>query len=666
MNESLRMATAMVVTVLLLMTLRIPAMAYGVFLVFLVSFETPYMTFQRGLIALTAQFSGACAGFCYVSITGNSSLARVMGITLFTFIATYYRMTAQRTLIQPLDFSVIAIGTLGNFDLQWGIPMNDRHMVSFSLWPLAAGAVSVGCKVAVEYIFTRRNPYHDLYREVMARLEVLEKTFLLYASGASEEEGRAQIAQIRQLAFMGQGKMHVLVEEIEERHKIDTPYKIEPTSIPILARMLDLAAAYAVHNSPGDLTDLDREKLGQMAQVVAALRESRWKDARQHLVDAFPQQPGELFGLAHTLQILTDFYAADRPSLAHSRANEEPVEPQRKRWFVKDWATNPAYALYAFKMSLCAMICFVIYDGLNWPGLSTSVITVLVAGLSTSGAQNQKMLFRMVGSTIGGVIFGLGCIVFIYPYIDTPTPFLMTIGVVTFIAAWVRRCPHFSYIGLQIAFSYVLVVLTSFSAPTTMRPATDRLMGVLLGILVMSVFIRPEKSVEKMRQIFAQLLKVQAEYLKATAHHLPVSVRRLNAMEFKMRMDGIVSAARGCTEFITYEVSQDKDAHVQAANSIEEAMWSSGDLVLSVASWPPHSVIASENEQMAQTRAVFEKGLRSLSGSVLPPSEREDEPQGGEQPEERIPEGVPPYIKNSVGIYQELCRQCTTLPESAS
>lgn len=77
-------------------------------------------------------------------------------------------------------------------------------------------------------------------------------------------------------------------------------------------------------------------------------------------------------------------------------------EKARGPWFKPDAWTNPEYRHYASKLSLCATLCYVIYNALDWPGISTATLTVLVAGLSTTGVTNQKMLFRIAGALIGG------------------------------------------------------------------------------------------------------------------------------------------------------------------------------------------------------------------------------------------------------------------------
>ncbi|WP_420236108.1 FUSC family protein [Telmatobacter bradus] len=653
MAGSLRTTLAATIATLLLLILHIPGMMYGVFLIFLVSYETPYLTFKRGLVAISLQCFGAASALCLISVTGDSPLAKVFGIAVCAFIAAFVRSTAVRY-IQPLDFAIFAIATFYYFDL--GMRVNQA--VEMSLWPVAGGVLSVGCKVAIEYIFTRRNPYYDLHREIDARFLALEKIFLLYASNCDTEDLQRQTIQVRNYAFMGQGKMQLLLQEIDERHKADFTREIVPASIPVLARVLDLMAAYAVHHPPGELSIAAREKMNSFGRAIKLMREAEWKQARQQFDSSNTLPSGELVQLENALRTLISFCAAGRNSTEDASDSAERLGLRNQRWLVPDCFSNPEYTLYAFKVSLCATLCNVIYNALAWPGIATAVTTVLVAGLSTSGATNQKLIFRLLGSTLGGVICGLGCIIFVFPYADSALPFLLSIALVTFIAAWVSRSPHFGYIGLQIAFSFYLTVLTDFSAPTQMSPARDRMMGILLAIIVMLLVFRFEKGVDKMQQTFARLLRLQADYLQDSVSDLQDLERQRKAMEFKDQMGHLVKSARGFSELILFEFSSDRAKHTQACEKIEQAMWSSGDLFLSINSWPHGTASAN---CVRQSQKALENRLRLLA-MAMEQKAKSDQPKGnGTELCCEFLLALPPYIENSIAIYQELYMQCSAI-----
>src|SRR5271166_2143826 len=207
-------------------------------------------------------------------------------------------------------------------------------------------------------------------------------------------------------------------------------------------------------------------------------------------------------------------------------------KPRPKRLLLPDAFTNVDYFMYALKLSVCATMCYVIYNGLGWPGISTAFFTVYFTGLSTTGASNRKLLFRVIGSTIGGLILGIGCMVFVFPNIEWVTSFLLVIAALAFLGKWISASPYFGYIGLQIAFAFNLIAFERLRAPNQMTPARDRLLGIALGFIVMFFIfhqVRPERTVDTMRRLLARLLRGGGRPRSLIGHgsKLPKQTRRL-------------------------------------------------------------------------------------------------------------------------------------------
>jgi multidrug resistance protein MdtO len=652
MAGSLRTALAATIAALIVLTLRMHVMAQGVFLLFLMSYETPYLTFKRSFAALLLQCTGIAVALCLIIATGNDPMARVLGVAIFTFIAGFVRRTQAR-FIQVVDFAIFATSTIYAFD----IPQQADLSIKMAIWPIATGAIAVGCKVAIEYIFTRRNPFYALYREIDVRLDALEQLFYLYGSEADAGAVQAQAAKVRRYAFMGQGKMYALAQEIDDRHKKDAVRDIAPGTIPVLARLLDLAAAYAVHHDPDELSG-NKERLNRLARALAAVREADWDKASLLLNATCRFSKDELGQLGRTLGMLIAL-SAEGKTPESALSGEAQAALSDTRWFLPDAFTNFEYVVFAFKISLCATLCYVIFNALAWPGIQTAVTTVVVAGLGTAGATNQKLLHRFVGSALGGLVFGIGGIVFLFPYVDTVTPFLIAIAAVSFIAAWVARSAHIGYIGLQIALSFFYVAFEGFSAPTQMAPARDRLVGILLGLVIMMLIFRPEKGVDRMRKELAGLLATQADYLQAAVFHVPVSSGQLKAMELRNKMQRQANAARGFAEMIPYEFSQEREQHIQASEKINTAIASAEDLLLSMNSWPHEGGTGFDDASVRQSRAALENGLRSLAAILQRNAESEVKPEVEDgKLFGQLADAAPSYIGNSIEIYKELQLQC--------
>src|SRR6202034_4447545 len=65
-----------------------------------------------------------------------------------------------------------------------------------------------------------------------------------------------------------------------------------------------------------------------------------------------------------------------------------PAGPPRphKRLLGPDAFTNPAHVHFALKVTLAAMSCYIIYTGLDWPGIHTAFITCCFISLESIGA----------------------------------------------------------------------------------------------------------------------------------------------------------------------------------------------------------------------------------------------------------------------------------------
>ena len=150
-----------------------------------------------------------------------------------------------------------------------------------------------------------------------------------------------------------------------------------------------------------------------------------------------------------------------------------------------DWL-NPEHLKFGLKGCLAASLCYIIYSALFWPEISTSVTTCFLTALTTIGASHQKQVLRFAGALIGGFVIGMGAQVFVLPYIDSIAAFTVLFVVVSAFAAWIiTSSPRLSYFGVQVAFAFFLINLQEFRIQTSLTVARDRVVGILIGLLVM-------------------------------------------------------------------------------------------------------------------------------------------------------------------------------------
>jgi multidrug resistance protein MdtO len=167
-----------------------------------------------------------------------------------------------------------------------------------------------------------------------------------------------------------------------------------------------------------------------------------------------------------------------------------PKEP----FFAPDAFNNPEYQRYALKTTAAAMLCYVIYAGINWQGIHTAMITCYVASLGTTAETIHKLQLRILGCLIGATM-GWGAILFLMPHMDSIGHLMVLLFAGTFIAAWVSNGnERISYAGLQIALAFFLCVLHGFGPSIDLETVRDRIIGILVGntvVYLISTLILP-------------------------------------------------------------------------------------------------------------------------------------------------------------------------------
>jgi multidrug resistance protein MdtO len=258
---------------------------------------------------------------------------------------------------------------------------------------------------------------------------------------------------------------------------------------------------------------------------------------------------------------------------------------------------------FALKISLCATLCYIVYNAIDWPGISTSVTTVMVTGLSTTAAMKQRFTLRILGSLLGGLILGLGTIAFLFPYMDSITSLIILVGTIAFFASWISGGPRFNYLGLQLAFAFYLVALLDFSASTELAPARDRFVGILFALVVMWFVldqIWPLRTVTAMRRILASVLRSGASLFLLIDNVKQRDQLLWETDNLRDRLGKNISAIRTISEVVEYEFGVDREQHVRSSELILQISITAAALI-----WNQVAVLHDEQE----TGLLAEPGL---------------------------------------------------------
>jgi multidrug resistance protein MdtO len=165
-----------------------------------------------------------------------------------------------------------------------------------------------------------------------------------------------------------------------------------------------------------------------------------------------------------------------------------PEEKQEARgFFVEDAFTNPEHVHYAVKTTGAAMLCYVLYSLLDWQGIHTAFITCYIVSLGTTAETVEKLTLRILGCLVGAAA-GIGAIVFVVPSLTSIEALMALVFIGGLAAAYVSAgSPRISYAGYQIAFAFFLCVIQGSAPAFDMTVARDRIIGIILGNLVVYV-----------------------------------------------------------------------------------------------------------------------------------------------------------------------------------
>ena len=660
MAGTFRFALTTALATLLLLILQPPVgfIAPSLFMLFLVSHDTPFDCFRDLFTCIFFATLGTASALLLIIATGNHPVARVMGLAVFTFLATFF-FRASAIPLGALSFGCLTYMVIS----LWEYHIRAEKILHLSLWPLGTLATVAVSAIAVEYLFNRSDPLLAWRREIDARCTALVQLFQLCATDADADQIARQSSIVRRYAVTGDGRLHVLLGRISKRNSCRSAefWKLTTTTL-MLDRLVVLGAGFATHN---DLQAVDSARLDQISHAIAAVGEGRLDKVKDVLGDARSPLPDELEHIEQTLRHGADNFESGEVEQPQAPPPRQWWQPRPQRLLLPDAFTNVDYFMYALKLSVCATICYVIYNGLGWPGISTAFFTVYFTGLSTTGASNRKLLFRAIGSTIGGLVLGIGCMVFVFPNIEWVTSFLLVIAALAFLGRWISASPYFGYVGLQITFAFNLIAFERLRAPNQMTPARDRLLGIALGFIVMFLIfhqVRPERTVDTMRRLLGRLLRAGSDLVRLLGMEATAE-RDVQIAAIRKQLSAGVANLRTFADVVKFEFDPDRSADMRLSGEILNAVTRAADVLLAIPTWPRKLYGDQQTAQMKEIRTALENGLREMAAALEQLPREQPAPQ--ETVLEQFRSRMPVSIAKTIDSYRELKMVCAGILRAA-
>jgi multidrug resistance protein MdtO len=556
-----RMVLAATLVMIICMTFRIPYGFQGAIYALIVSRENPRATLESaGIMALITGISGA-----YILISAWFVIS-VPALHFFwiivTFFATFYALSTIT--------SYLAVTMFANM-ISVAVPLWDRHVpaktnVEDTLWVVLASSIGVVVTAAVELAFARMKPGDNVVLPLVTRLAAVQSLLGCYIENRPVD--RATEDKITRLAILGTSSLR----RVLSRSDYSSHYRTQMSGVAALVgRLVDIAETLTQLNFEPSGTD--KEQLRNLASIVASIRTDlmnrRIPGSIQFSPDNEPSRGVPLLReMEQTVALIPQAFAGSRSMDEYLPASDDTP---RSKLVAPDALTSPEHLKFALKGCLAASLCYIIYNAIAWPGISTAVTTCLLTGLSTIGSSRQKQILRFAGAIVGGFLIGMGSQVFILPYLDSIAGFTVLFILVTASASWVLvSSPRLSYFGLQAALAFYLINLQEFAAQTSLSIARDRVVGVLLGLLMMwLVFdqLWAAPAAVEMKRTFISSLRLLAQLAREP---LPGREKSWSSYALRETISANFDKVRSLADGVLFELGPSRQQDLALRNRIRQ------------------------------------------------------------------------------------------------
>jgi multidrug resistance protein MdtO len=437
------------------------------------------------------------------------------------------------------------------------LPPSPEVLTEFVLWIWWCVTLGLLVNAAVQFLLSPGDPLMLLQRELVTRIKAVEQSLRRLAGSEALEPSSASLSS---LSIAGMSRPLALLKTASVVHAwAGERHDGFATLITLIDRLVTSAVALeglAAHSAE----PIRHERLLSVAdgcdRMRLAFEKMRLPAPGEWVAladEKNTEAPSPLLDIERTLDQIALTLPQYFAELGHSKA--APAE--KRSLFLPDAFDNPEYVRFAIKGTLATFICYLVFVGLDYPGIYTSLITCFVVALSTIGASNQKGILRFGGAAVGGLM-GLIALVYLFPNIETIGGFWLVFGAGTAAAAWVNfGSPRISYGGYQVGLAFYKAVLQGFGPALSATVVRDRLIGVFFGLLVYGAvehLFWPVRAQDALRARLAEILRLLAKLSrwKTRADENP-TVLVNDVDSWRRRISQKVEEAQGLIESSKFE-----------------------------------------------------------------------------------------------------------------
>jgi multidrug resistance protein MdtO len=520
-----RMVISATLTMILVMTFRIPGGFEGALYAFLMSRDSVHSTLKSGIAVFVSYTIGVSFVLTCAALFASHPDARFLWYALSMFVVFFALHTFEDSSVAT-GLAILVVLALPI----WQTQATAEYRVEHTLWQALACGLGALVTVAVETVFHSLSPKNELFHGIDDRLSAVQGLIEAWEENQFIPDDVAnRLAKYTVVGVSG-------LRRILARSRYERLYRDQlAVVIALTGRLVDLGASSA--NTPCKLLEGDKERLNSLATLIKAVRNS----IAEGTIPTIQQAPiTNASGIAllpemeRTANLIPQVFAGSESVEAYFPSMLDEAEGA-DGFFKEDAFRNPAHIEFALRGCLAATLCYFLYEIFDWRGIATSATTCVLTALSNLGMSRQKQFLRISGAVVGGLVLGIGSQVFILPYLDTITGFSLIFAAITGVAAWfATSSQRFAYFGLQIANAYYLVTVQEFTIQTSLSTARDRVVGVMLGLFMMWVVFQSlskDSAAEHMVSSFTANLRSIAQLALQPGSEGPVhSMKRIRAL----------------------------------------------------------------------------------------------------------------------------------------
>ena len=322
---ALRYTLAATITMLLIVTFRLPGAAVGGFYSLLVPRDTLITTLRGGLSLILA--FGAGLGFLLLGaiLFVDYPLTHFLWVVGSFFIA-FYGLSVLSNYGAASAFAVVIVLSIP----LWDQSLPQDVLVAGNLFTALSVAVAILSTIAVEFVFSLFRSTDDLVDGLDERLEVVQQLLQLLAS---QGDHNALTSKLDQLVIAGVSRLRQLLiaSNLSQEEKDGFSAVIS-----LVNQLVDLLSAFEHHTT---LTADDAPRVQAMAEQVVLLRQRLRDKSTTPLTPLQPQPEGPLLldTLERTVNLLGAAVGAE-PGLPLALDYVMPATPTM---FKADLFSNP-------------------------------------------------------------------------------------------------------------------------------------------------------------------------------------------------------------------------------------------------------------------------------------------------------------------------------------